>query len=95
MLQRLVSMPMMEWQYIKDEQDRRHIGPTTEDFHQAFGLGTKGRNIIPLDVQGVTVAALQGLNKKVVELESERDQLKLEIEELKKTVAALVKSAEQ
>jgi len=68
-LARFVEVPITEWSY-KGEQ-MRHVGPVTEDFQAAFGLGTTGTHIIPLDVQGVTMAALQGLYQ-IVEVENTR-----------------------
>jgi len=65
-LERLASLPINEWTYVGDASQRRHVGPFTEDFGAAFGLGTQGKNIIPLDVQGVTIAALQGLYETVL-----------------------------
>ena len=77
MLEKLAALPITEWVYIKDQTGRRHVGPVTEDFQEAFGLGTKGTHIIPLDVQGVTIAALQGLYDEV----QNRDGRILQLEE--------------
>ncbi|MGH7339895.1 MAG: tail fiber domain-containing protein, partial [Candidatus Rokuibacteriota bacterium] len=88
-LARFVEVPITEWSYKGDEM--RHVGPVTEDFHAAFGLGTKGTGIIPLDVQGVTMAAVQGLYQRLVALEAQRADLEAEVTELK---ALLAKTAE-
>jgi len=90
-LARFVEVPITEWSY-KGEQ-MRHVGPVTEDFHAAFGLGTKGTHIIPLDVQGVTMAALQGLYEVVetrdAELQRGNVELRRENAELAARLAAL------
>ncbi|CAM3987306.1 hypothetical protein MEZE111188_19330 [Mesobacillus zeae] len=42
-----------------------HIGPTTQDFHADFGLnGEDNKHISNVDIQGVALAAIQGLNEK-------------------------------
>jgi len=86
-LQRVVSLPINKWTYTADEAKRRHIGPFTEDFGRLFGLGTKGKNIIPLDVQGVTLAAVQGLYQTVQTLEEENAKLLQRLESLEQRLA--------
>jgi hypothetical protein len=90
-LARFLDLPITEWSYMGEQM--RHVGPVTEDFQAAFGLGTKGTHIIPLDVQGVTMAALQGLYQVVetrdAELQRENDELRRENAELAARLAAL------
>jgi hypothetical protein len=86
-LARFVEVPITEWSY-KGEQ-MRHVGPVTEDFQAAFGLGTTGTHIIPLDVQGVTMAAVQGLYHVVEAKDAEIDELKTENAELAARLTAL------
>jgi hypothetical protein len=43
-LERVVSVPVMRWSY-RGQDDVRHLGPTAEDFHAAFGLGADERYI--------------------------------------------------
>ncbi|MCI0347679.1 MAG: tail fiber domain-containing protein, partial [Chloroflexi bacterium] len=87
-LARFVEVPITEWSYKGDEM--RHVGPVTEDFHAAFGLGTTGTGgIIPLDVQGVTMAAVQGLYQVVEAKDAELEALQAENAELAARLAAL------
>jgi hypothetical protein len=41
------------------------MGPTAQDFYAAFGLGQDNQHIAPLDANGVTIAAVQELDRMV------------------------------
>jgi len=60
-LQRLMAMPIKTWSYKGQEPSVRHIGPTAQDFHAAFGLGQGGHYISSVDADGVALAAIQEL----------------------------------
>jgi cell division protein FtsB len=51
------------------------MGPVAQDFRAIFGLGEDERTIATVDADGVALAAIQGLHRK---LEAERDALKAE-----------------
>jgi hypothetical protein len=74
-LSKLAAMPVTSWKY-KHDPSRRYIGPTSQDFMEAFHLGDNDKGINTLDADGVTFAAIQGL----VEELKERDRL---LEDLK------------
>ncbi|HEV8581506.1 MAG TPA: tail fiber domain-containing protein [Thermoanaerobaculia bacterium] len=63
-LVKLAAMPLKEWSF-RTEPAKRHIGPVAEDFQAAFGLGQEGQGLNLTDVNGVTIAALQGLHAQV------------------------------
>ena len=77
----MASLPLHQWSYKSQDENIRHIGPTAQDFHAAFGLGDNNATISTLDPDGVLFAAVQELTK-------ENQTLKAELAELK----ALVKS---
>ena len=54
----------------------RHLGPTAQDFHAAFGLGHSDRHISTVDADGVALSAIQGLH----ELLQEKSQQIAELE---------------
>ncbi len=60
-LERLLELPISEWRYHTEGPGMRHLGPTAEDFHAAFGLGLGGDGIPLLDATGIALAAIQGL----------------------------------
>jgi len=62
------SMPVEEWKYKDGIADGgRHIGPYAEDFQKATGKGN-GKMIPVMDAVGVTMKAVQELDKKVEKL---------------------------
>jgi len=63
-LDRVVDLPVSTWTF-EGDGGVRHVGPTAEDFHAAFGLGSDDRSIATVDADGVALAAIQGLNEKV------------------------------
>jgi hypothetical protein len=60
-LRRLMSVPIETWSYRAQDPSIRHIGPTAQDFHATFGLGTDDRYISTVDEEGVALAAIQEL----------------------------------
>lgn len=94
-LARVMALPITQWNY-KAQPGEKHIGPVAQDFYEAFGTGADDKHIATVDSEGVALAAIQGLNKKVDELKSElnrrdaeNEQLKRDLDELKATVRGL------
>jgi hypothetical protein len=46
-LAKVNALPVSAWRYKLDRPEVRHVGPTAEDFHQAFGLGGDDKRIAP------------------------------------------------
>ena len=81
-LDKVLSLPIMEWSF-KQLPGARHLGPTAQDFHDAFNLGADDKHIATVDADGVALAAIQGLNQKVEELKAElksRDERNAELQ---------------
>jgi trimeric autotransporter adhesin len=72
-LARVLELPLHRWQYTNDPAVT-HLGPTAQDFRAAFSLGSDERHISTIDADGVALAALQGLNRKLEEKLAERDR---------------------
>ena len=85
-LDRVVAMPISTWRYRDESSGALHLGPTSEDFREAFGLGHSSTEIGLIDGQGVALAAIQGLNAK---LEAERAAKDAEIAALRAELAAI------
>lgn len=67
-LEALKEMPVEEWTYKEGEGDEgRHIGPYAQDFKKATGKGD-GKTINVIDAIGVTMGAVQELDRKVEKL---------------------------
>ena len=92
-LQAVLEMPIYEWQY--NWEDRRHIGPMAQDFHEAFGLGEDDKTIASIDADGVALAAIKALHQQNNSQQSEINELKKEIKskdtEMQSTVKELKK----
>ena len=92
-LDKVSALPITEWQYKVDAEGTTHIGPMAQDFHAAFGLnGGDDKHISTVDEGGVALAAIQGLNEKLTEKESEIRQLQQSVIELKAMVLQLTQS---
>jgi hypothetical protein len=70
-LRRLVGLPVSVWTYGFDDASVRHIGPMAQDFAAAFGLGDDDTRINAVDANGVAMAAIQALYRRLAEVEAE------------------------
>jgi len=75
LLERLETLPVGSWNYIAEGSGVRHVGPTAEDFHAAFGVGT-AEGIATVDADGVSLAAIQALLARLRQLEAENVSLR-------------------
>jgi hypothetical protein len=71
LLQRIAELPLSDWNYKKDADTVRHIGPVSEDFFEVFGYGEDDQHISPNDLAGVNTAAIQGLYQRLLEKDSQ------------------------
>jgi hypothetical protein len=85
-LDKVLSLPIHQWSYKKDNGNTRHIGPMSEDFYASFNVGDNPSVISSLDTGGVALAAIQGLKKEL----DERDQRIEELEQRLKNIEAMV-----
>jgi hypothetical protein len=94
-LVRLRSLPITSWSYRSDDDGIRHLGPTAQDFRQAFGLGQDEVTIGTVDADGVALAAAQALDARTLQqqtrieaLEAENAALRARLERLEALVTA-------
>ena len=83
----LEQLPIVTWRYRGDSEGAIHMGPTSEAFHAAFGLGVDNEHLSPVDTAGVAMASIQELARvveaqcrEIAELRSERRDLVQRIE---------------
>ena len=91
-LGKLAQMPVQEWSYRAQDAAIRHVGPTAQDFHAAFGLGEDPLRIGTLDADGVALAAVKALEARtrdgaawrarLVALEAVNDELRARLARL-------------
>ena len=88
-LAKLARIPIREWNYISQDAAIRHVGPTAQDFHAAFGLGDNDRTISTLDPDGISLRAIQALDARTQRLLEENAALKAELAALREAIAGL------
>jgi len=88
-LQKIARLPLTTWNYKgQDPKHFRHFGPMAQDFFAGFGkdaLGTIGCDTLinQQDLIGVNLIAIQALEKRTEVLNTENEELKHEVAELK------------
>ena len=80
-LAKVAALPITQWSF-KEFSGARHLGPMAQDFYAAFGVGLDDKHIATVDADGVALAAIQGLNQKVEDLNRELKRRKTENAEL-------------
>ncbi len=93
LLAKLATMSIREWNYKAQDASIRHVGPTAQDFHAAFGLGEDPLRISTIDADGVALAAVKALEARTREqngrLTAQNDALAAELAALRARLAAL------
>jgi hypothetical protein len=81
LLAKIAGLEIVKWKYIGSKH--QHMGPMAQDFYKAFKLGDGNDRIITTqDIEGVTIAGVQALEKRTKELQKENEDLKQRIERL-------------
>jgi|WetSurMetagenome_2_1015567.scaffolds.fasta_scaffold05460_4 hypothetical protein len=95
-LTRLAGIPVSSWNYKNQGPSIRHIGPMAQDFQSAFHVGESDRFINMVDSGGVALASIQGLytilqekEREIRSLKNENLELKEEIRDIGKRLAAI------
>jgi hypothetical protein len=92
-LEKVAALPISQWNYKTDPAGLKHLGPTAQDFHAAFGLnGGDDKHISVVDEGGVALAAIQGLSHKLDEKNAEIQELKQQNETLEKRLDNLMEA---
>ena len=92
-LGKLAAIPIERWNYKWEKDgDVPHLGPMAQDFKGAFYPGRDDKNISTLEFHGVELAAIQGLNQKLEEKDTEIQALKRNVAELKQLVSQLIRN---
>jgi hypothetical protein len=87
-LEKVAALPITRWNY-KNDAGTPHLGPMSQDFYAAFGVGPDEKHIATVDADGVALAAIQGLNQKF-ETGSQKSEARLQkLEEKEARIAAL------
>jgi hypothetical protein len=83
LLKKIDELQVTQWNYKSDSDDVKHIGPTAQDFYRLFGVGSDDKSISTIDPSGVALAAIQALYRQLQEKDTELDELRATVLELK------------
>jgi autotransporter adhesin len=89
-LEKVAALPIQRWRYLADTADVRHVGPTAEDFRDAFALGADSRTIAMVDADGVNMLAVQALARRTAELRDDNSALRDEVKALRDELNVLL-----
>jgi len=88
-LNKLAAIPLQHWNYLWEPDNATpNLGPMAQDFKAAFYPGRDDKSITTLEYDGVELAAIKGLNRKLdaeaARLRAENADLKARIERLER-----------
>jgi hypothetical protein len=63
-LEKLLNLPILAWNYKVQSAEHTHLGPMAEDFKEIFNLGD-GKSISTVDSAGIALASIQALAQKI------------------------------
>ncbi|MEF8814298.1 MAG: tail fiber domain-containing protein [Halovenus sp.] len=77
------SLDVRTWRLAGEGPDAgRHVGPMAGDFHEQFDLGERQEAIATVDADGVALAAIQALSRKVDEQKRRVEKLERETDRI-------------
>jgi len=85
-LKQLAAMPIQRWTYRTDSNSTRHIGPMAQDFYSAFEVGQDDKHIATVDADGVALAAIQALYKRLQQKDAEIQELRARLNGMQSVV---------
>ena len=86
-LDKVATLPITSWSYKSEGSQVRHIGPMAQDFKATFEVGSSDRAIAKVDADGVALAAIQGLSRRVQDLQRENTELRERLAKLERAFA--------
>jgi hypothetical protein len=86
-LEALEGLPLSTSSYTTEESGARHIGPMAQDFMATFHVGSSDKLIYQVDADGVALAAIQALSRRVDRLREENAGLERDLARLRSEVA--------
>jgi hypothetical protein len=95
MLERVSELPITSWTF-KGDPELRHVGPMAQDFHAAFGLNGEDDTHINLsDSAGVSLVAIQELNKRLKQKDAQIAALEAQLGAMRGEFSARVARLER
>ena len=81
-LNKVTALPIQQWSYEAQDPSIEHIGPMAQDFWREFHLGDDSLGINQIDPDGIALAAIQELAKRVQELTDQNQRQQAQIQAL-------------
>ena len=78
-LEKLAAIPVVQFNYKGVDPEQKHIGIMAQDFHAAFDVAGNPLRISTQDIDGVALAAIQGLYHQLLKERQRNDQLEARI----------------
>ena len=88
-LAQVAALPVTTWRFKTDDEDIRHMGPMSQDFHAAFGLGVNELTIAPVDGVGVALAAIKALDTQDNEMQERLATLEAQVKAQERVIQLL------
>lgn len=85
-LEKLATLPITTWNAIGTDPNVRRMGPMSQDFYAAFGLGDDDKVITTGDLDGVALASIQGLYQIVQEKDAQIASLEARLAALEQLI---------
>ena len=93
-LAKVAELQVSAWNYKTEPDSIRHIGPMAQDFRRAFKVGADERYITAIDADGIALAAIQELHRRMSAELAAKDHalavLETEVSELRALVNGLL-----
>jgi hypothetical protein len=84
LLAKLAALSIREWNYKSQPAAVRHVGPTAQDFHAAFGLGEDPLRISTIDADGIALAGVSALARENAALKAQLAALTARLDALER-----------
>jgi hypothetical protein len=88
-LRQVNALPLSTWNFKADAAGIRYLGPMAQDFFKAFQLGENATSIATTNLDGVALAAIQGLSQQLAQKDAQLTTQGAELADLKARLAAL------
>ncbi len=94
-LAKIARLSIPQWTYRAQDPSIRHLGPTAQDFYAAFGLGESALTITTTDIDGVSLLAVQALERRTRDLQDHLATRDQELAALRAQIAELMRRLER
>ena len=74
-LEKINQIEITSWNYKTQSSNIRHIGPMAQDFYNSFQFGESDTTITTIDMDGVSLIAIQALSQKTIELQKKAEEI--------------------